>query len=189
MSKPRIAALVCATLFGVIALSSLALAHRFDEIVTIFFHGNPQLIIGDKFGSWSLWAGANFHIRQGDADRIHINGTSLVTSFTGRVMAPSFQTASSRTGKTAIRALGDAEAHDALAGLRAVSYRRIDDPAGRPMFGFIAEDVPAQLTTPNRDALAAMDFVAVTVTVLQAQQREIAELRAEIAALKMTGRQ
>jgi hypothetical protein len=188
MSKTRILTLACTGLFG-LALLSGAAAQRFDQIVTFFFHGAPQVNIADNNGTWALWGGGNFHIRQGNADRVFINGGNMVTSFAGQVVAPGFQTASSRTGKTAIRPLGEAEARDALVGLRAVSYRRTDDPTGQSMLGFIAEDVPALLATPSRDALSAMDFTAVTVTVLQAQQREIAQLRAEIAALKAAVRQ
>ena len=188
MSKTRLLTLTCAGIVGIIVLSGLAAAQNFNQVVQIFFHGAPQLHIADQNGTWSLWAGGNFHLRQGDADRMAIDGGSGITGFAGPVVAPGFQTASSRTGKTAIRPLGETEARDALVGLEAVSYRRTDDPTGHPKLGFIAEDVPALLAAPNRNSLSAMDFAAVTVTMLQAQQRELAQLRAEIAELKQQRR-
>lgn len=182
MSKIRLR-LACMVV-AVAALSGLAVAQNFTQVMQIFFHGAPQLQLADHNGVWALWGGGNFHIRQGGADRLFFNGNANTAHFSGHVSAPAFHQSSSRAGKTDVRPLGEAEARAALAGLEAVSYRRTDDPAAMAMLGFIAEDVPPLLAVPSRDKLSAMDFAAVLVTVVQAQQREIARLRDEIGELR-----
>ena len=53
MSKTRMITLTCAGIFGVVLLSGLAAAQHFNEPVTIFFHGRPQLNLADNNGTWS----------------------------------------------------------------------------------------------------------------------------------------
>jgi hypothetical protein len=50
--------------------------------------------------------------------------------------------------------------------------------------GFIAEDVPELVATPDRKGVSPMDIVAVLTKVVQAQQKEITALREEVNALK-----
>jgi len=182
MTKFR--ALLTCTAVAFVSLSGLAVAQNFNSIVQIFYHGAPQLQLADNNGTWALWGGGNFHIRQGGADRLFFNGGNGVASFSGQVTSTGFNTVSSRVGKAAIVPIEEAAARKALEKLTAVSYVRKDDPTGDTMLGFIAEDVPDLLATPKRDSLSSMDFAAVLVTVMQSQQREIATLRAEIAELK-----
>ena len=56
-------------------------------------------------------------------------------------------------------------------------------PADRHV-GFIAEDVPELVATPDRKSLAPMDIVAVLTKVLQDQQATINDLKATVSALK-----
>lgn len=180
MTKLR--AILACTAVACVSLTGIAFSQ--DAVVRLFYHGAPQLQLADNNGSWSLWGGGNFHIRQGGADRLFFNGGNGVASFSGQVTSTGFNTSSSRLGKTAIVPIDEAAARKALDDLTAVSYVRKDDPTGDTMLGFIAEDVPDLLATPKRDSLSSMDFAAVLVTVMQSQQREIAALRAEIAELK-----
>jgi hypothetical protein len=182
MTKLR--AILACTAVAFVSISGLAVAQNFSSIVTIFYHGAPQLSLADNNGYWTLWGGGNFHIRQGTTDRLFFNGGNGTANFSGGVNATGFNTSSSRLGKTAIAPIDEAAARKALDELTAVSYTRKDDPTGDTMLGFIAEDVPDLLATPKRDSLSSMDFAAVLVTVMQSQQREIAALRAEIAELK-----
>jgi hypothetical protein len=100
-------------------------------------------------------------------------------------------------------------AHAALEQLAPVTFAYRADPRERHV-GFVAEDVPALVATPDRKGLSPMDIVAVLTRVVQAQQRAVqdhrnvvqeqqrvmqeyqaalAELRAELAALRpATGR-
>ncbi len=50
--------------------------------------------------------------------------------------------------------------------------------------GFIAEDVPGLVSTSDRKGLSAMDIVAVLTKVMQAQQKQIEELEAQLETLK-----
>ncbi len=105
--------------------------------------------------------------------------------------------ASSREVKQDIQPLTEDEARAALARLDPVKFAYKADPAERHV-GFIAEDVPDLVATPDRKALSPMDIVAVLTRVVQEQQRmvdeqqrlvqeqqqAIAELTAEVAVLR-----
>jgi hypothetical protein len=70
--------------------------------------------------------------------------------------------------------------------------------SGDPRVGFIAEDVPELVATPDRKALSALEIVAVLTrvvkeqqraaqeqqTVVREQQKAIAELTARLSALE-----
>jgi len=89
---------------------------------------------------------------------------------------------SSRTVKKDIRPLPADAAMQTLAALEPVTFKyKIGDEAH---VGFIAEDVPDLVATKDRKSLSAMDIVAVLAKVVQQQQRELAEQRQELDALK-----
>ena len=54
--------------------------------------------------------------------------------------------------------------------------------------GFIAEDVPDLVATPEREGLSSMDIVAVLTKVVQNQQKAIEELQKEVDELKTSNR-
>ena len=54
---------------------------------------------------------------------------------------------------------------------------------GEDYVGFIAEDVPALVANRDRDALSAMDIVAVLTRVVQEQQNKIRELEQKLEAM------
>jgi hypothetical protein len=84
---------------------------------------------------------------------------------------------SSRALKRDISSLTRDEARDALDGLQPVKYTYKADPTLDQHAGFIAEDVPALLATPDRKGLSAMDIVAILTRVVQDQQKEIDDLK------------
>jgi hypothetical protein len=81
---------------------------------------------------------------------------------------------SSRELKRDIERLSTEEALEALAGLDPVKFAYKAEPADRHV-GFIAEDVPELVSSPDRKALGAMDVVAVLTKVVQEQQAQIEE--------------
>jgi hypothetical protein len=81
---------------------------------------------------------------------------------------------SSRELKEGIRDLGCQEACQALEELQPWKFRYKVDPADEHV-GFIAEEVPELVATPDRKGLAPMDVVAVVVKVVQEQQRLVQE--------------
>jgi hypothetical protein len=91
--------------------------------------------------------------------------------------------ASSRALKEAIRPLTLTDAERALAALQPVRYVYKADPTDAHV-GFIAEDVPELVATPDRKSLAPMDIVAVLTKVLQDQQATINDLKATVSELK-----
>lgn len=82
---------------------------------------------------------------------------------------------SSRYLKEDIEVLDAYTAATALAELEPVSFRYRDDGGDRYL-GFIAEDVPDIVATPDRRSLSPMDIVALLTKVVQEQQRRIADL-------------
>lgn len=82
---------------------------------------------------------------------------------------------SSRENKDNIELLSADQASEALMALDPVTFTYRAEP-GEDYVGFIAEDVPDLLANHDRNALSAMDIVAVLTRVVQEQQQKIREL-------------
>ncbi|HEY0372677.1 MAG TPA: tail fiber domain-containing protein, partial [Thermoanaerobaculia bacterium] len=91
--------------------------------------------------------------------------------------------ASSRKAKEHIIDLDADAAKKALTDLQPVTYNYKLAP-GDPKVGFIAEDVPELVATPDRDGLSALDIVAVVTKVVQEQQKTIEQLNDRIEQLE-----
>ena len=91
--------------------------------------------------------------------------------------------ASSRDLKENIVTLSSKEARSALLAMKPVTFDYRADPTEKRV-GFIAEDVPELVADNDRKSLAPMDIVGVLARVVQEHERTIAQLRAEIEALK-----
>jgi hypothetical protein len=101
--------------------------------------------------------------------------------------ANAWNTFSSREFKTAIRALDPGEYRQVLDEVRkteVVRYRYRDDENCTDHIGVIAEDAPADITTPDRKAVELADYSAFLLAAIKAQQEEIDALRAEITDLR-----
>lgn len=92
--------------------------------------------------------------------------------------------ASSIALKENVAALSGQEAMAALQGLSAVKFAYKADERKEQHVGFIAEEVPDLVAKSDRKAVSAMDIVAVLTKVVQAQQKTMAGLAAEVSALK-----
>jgi hypothetical protein len=104
---------------------------------------------------------------------------------------------SSREYKQDIEELSTEAAEDAVAKLNPVTYEYKASP-GEHHVGFIAEDVPDLVATPDRKGMSALDVVAVLTKVVQdqkatlaqqqrlmeQQQQAIAQLAAKVARLE-----
>jgi hypothetical protein len=98
--------------------------------------------------------------------------------------------ASSRAYKQDIRELSTQAAEDALEKLSPVTYAYTAAPEEHHV-GFIAEDAPDLVATADHKGMSAMDVVAVLTkvvqdqkTLLEEQQKAIAELTAKVAELE-----
>lgn len=87
---------------------------------------------------------------------------------------------SSRELKKDISSLSTQEAIEAFQKLEPVKYRYKADEKDTHV-GFIAEDVPDVVASPDRKSLSPMDLVAVLTKVVQEQQRTIAALSEKVA--------
>jgi hypothetical protein len=154
-----------------------------------FATANVQRMIIDNEGYLGLGDGA-FN----PAHPIHVQATGARLT-TGGIWTDG----SSRGIKQDIEPLAEDDARAALAALTPVRYASRLDPTERHV-GFIAEDVPDLVASPDRQSLSPMDIVAVLTRVVQEQQLQmqdqqrlvreqqaaLAELRAELAALRQS---
>jgi hypothetical protein len=95
--------------------------------------------------------------------------------------------ASSREYKENIKELSSNDALLAFNKLTPVTYNYKVDSQDKHV-GFIAEDVPDLVSTPDKKALSPMDIVAVLTKVVQEQQKTIAELNEKVSRLEQQGR-
>ncbi len=126
-------------------------------------------------GRARLWSGTD-RMSIHHKDGVRIEGNLQVT---GAVTQ-----ASSGALKDHVAQLSTHQAMAALQGLRAVTYTYKADDTKEQHVGFIAEDVPDLVANADHTAMSAMDVVAVLTTVVQEQQRTIAELAVEVNTLK-----
>jgi len=138
---------------------------------------------------------------------LHVDGTGKVGIGTGvpteslevvgNILASgSITQGSSRALKEGIQPLTSDDAVDAVMQLAPMTYRYKADRRMDNHVGFIAEDVPELLATPDRRGIAPMDVVALLTRVVQHQQdllnekdcqiRDLADRLAEIEA-KLSG--
>lgn len=89
---------------------------------------------------------------------------------------------SSRFGKENIEALSAEDATLALMALDPVIFNYREEQ-GEEYVGFIAEDVPELVANRDRNALSAMDIVAVLTRVVQDQQKKITALEQKLDSL------
>jgi hypothetical protein len=90
---------------------------------------------------------------------------------------------STREAKQDVAGLSAAEALETLTGLDPVKYAYKVEPEVKHV-GFIAEDVPGLVATPDRKGLSALDIVAVLTKVVQEQQKTIEGLTARLEELE-----
>jgi hypothetical protein len=149
-------------------------------------------------------------------NQVPVGGHEIHTSSGAYLAAGTWTNASSRHYKENIRDLSGDAAMEALAALRPVTFNYKTDSDWQHV-GFIAEDVPGLVASPDRKGLSPMDIVAVLTKVVQektelldAQQkalreqkqvleahrseaaemkRELSRLAAEVSRLKSGGEQ
>jgi hypothetical protein len=128
--------------------------------------------------------------------RLHINyagefginqapvaGHEIHTSSGAYLASGTWTNASSRELKDNIRDLSADAAAETLASMRPVTFNYKTDTQWQHV-GFIAEDVPELVASPDRKGLSAMDIVAVLTKVLQEKSRAMDAQQAEIESLR-----
>ena len=90
---------------------------------------------------------------------------------------------SSRTWKKEIASLSADEAVRLLASLEPLAFRFKDDDSGRRHLGFVAEDMPRDIATPEMEGFNPTAVIAVLTRVVKEQQHALEGLRSEVRAL------
>jgi hypothetical protein len=125
--------------------------------------------------------------------RLHINyagefginqppvpGHEIHTSSGAYLASGTWTNASSRELKDNIRDLPAEAADQALALLKPVTFNYKTDMQWQHV-GFVAEDVPDLVASPDRKGLSPMDIVAVLTKVVQEQKQELADQTLQLA--------
>lgn len=142
-------------------------------------HEQNPFIIRPSAPYYSLVVESNGRIGLGVSSPLY----QIHHSSGARLDAGNWINASSRAIKQDIRALDGAAAMDALRQLQPVTFEYKASPADLQV-GFIAEDVPELVATPDRKGLSSMDISAVLTKVIQEQQKTIEDLQARLACLE-----
>lgn len=135
-----------------------------------FMTANVQRLIIDNEGFLGIGVANPVH-------PIHLASGAHVTA------GGAWVSVSTREAKQDVAGLSAVEALETLTGLDPVKYAYKADPNDRHV-GFIAEEVPDLVATPDRQGLSALDIVAVLTKVVQEQQKTIAGLTARLEELE-----
>jgi hypothetical protein len=113
------------------------------------------------------------------------NPTNPIQHSSGAILTAAgvWQSVSSREAKQDINPLSTEEAMAAFEQLQPVTYEYKNMPEDRTV-GFIAEDVPDLVATPERKTLSEMDIVAVLTKVVQEQQKTIEQLNERLSQVE-----
>lgn len=77
------------------------------------------------------------------------------------------------------------EAIEILADLNPIKFSYRADERNKPHVGFIAEEVPDVIASPDKKMISEIDIVAVLTKVVQEQQRTIVDLSKKIELLRV----
>lgn len=109
-------------------------------------------------------------------EKLHVGGNIFATG--------SITSGSSREFKRNVVPLTEDEAVEAFGQLDPVTFNYKADKNGDLQVGFIAEDVPELVATPDRKGVGPMDLIAVLTKVVQQQQHRIKTLEENLNALQ-----
>ncbi|PSB34420.1 tail fiber domain-containing protein [Stenomitos frigidus] len=119
-------------------------------------------------------ANKNKYIICGDSDTIGSSADKTPDSEFKLEMA------CSRTLKENILSLSSDEAIQTLIGLRSVKYDYKGERAFRQILGFIAEEMPDNLASQDRQSLSPFEVIPVLTKVIQLQQESIKQLQEKV---------
>ncbi|WP_437295412.1 tail fiber domain-containing protein [Sorangium sp. So ce426] len=114
-----------------------------------------------------------------------IGGSGATVTLLGDVRTNAGVTVTSSAAvKERIQTLPAEEALSVFRHLTPVTYAYKDDPEKRLLVGFIAEDVPELVGTPDRKAIAPFSILAVLTRVVQAHDQALQALERRLDAMK-----
>ena len=113
----------------------------------------------------------------------HVDGIQLLMGDGGKYSDGQWMVASSRAYKENIEEIDAQTALKAFHQLKPVSFNYKTNK-GEAVVGFIAEDVPEIVASKGRDALSAMEMVALLTKVVQVQEEDLKSKDAEMVEMK-----
>jgi hypothetical protein len=132
---------------------------------------------------WDIAVGGATNVM--NFDDINFGRTILSLSTNGdATLSGSLLQHSSRALKDQIHDLACEEAVDALQLLNPVKFTLKSDKEARRRLGFISEEVPDLVASPDRTTVSPMDIIAVLTKVAQAQQQTITALTYKVNDLQ-----
>lgn len=132
---------------------------------------------------WDIAIGGSSNVMNFFAGATSLNVMSLSENGNVRIDGALTQ-GSSRELKENITELSTKEALETLADLSPVKFKYKADIEKVQHIGFIAEDVPELVATPDRKGLSSMDIVGLLTKVVQEQQQTILALAEKVKALE-----
>jgi hypothetical protein len=138
--------------------------------------------------SYCSWAGGCgywyyvdrwFYSNNGDRMRFHASGGVYVDGY--------FYYTSSRERKENITYLCGQSVQEALHSLEPVEFSFKGD-SGRTTMGFIAEDTPEIFAAQDKKSISPFEIVTALVSEVKSQEKDIAKLKKQVAAIKRAGK-
>ncbi|WP_437277278.1 tail fiber domain-containing protein [Sorangium sp. So ce375] len=130
-------------------------------------------------------AGSTVDIGKLSGTTVNIGLAGATVNLRGNVTTNSGVTVTSAAAlKDHIQALPAEEALSVFRNLTPVTYAYKDDPEQRLQVGFIAEDVPDLVGTPDRKAIAPFSILAVLTRAVQAHDQALQALERRLDAMK-----
>ena len=127
-----------------------------------------EIGVSNDYYGWGGWNG-------GDRIYMHASGGVFIGGY--------WYYGSSRDYKEDISNLNYKTAKQLLDGLNPVEFK-FKGESTKTTLGFIAEDVPQELSAPDQKAVSPMEIVAVLTSIVKEQQKSINKLQKQIASIQ-----
>jgi Chaperone of endosialidase len=121
--------------------------------------------------------GSALDIESAGAD-LYLNNNNLAVRIRNLIQG------SSREWKEDVAALSSEDATQLLDHLNPTTFRFKEDASRQRHLGFVAEEVPDSVATPDKKGFSPVAIIAVLTKVVKEQQEQIAAFREEMALLK-----
>jgi hypothetical protein len=138
-----------------------------------------------SFGQFGTVSDHPVRILVNSASKMQLNADNSLSMTSGASCTAGgvWTNASSKELKENIQSLTTDEALNTLNGLNPVKYNYKVDKTDKHV-GFIAEDAPELVATPDKKGMSPMDVVGVLTKVVQEQQKIISQLNERVAELE-----
>jgi hypothetical protein len=131
-----------------------------------------------------LYVSNKLYAKEVSVETITSNNQNVNVLSVGEIISGTFNQISSSALKNEPIELSSQEVREILKGLNPVKFSYIKDKTRSLNAGFIAEDTPDLLTSPDKQTVKVMDVIAVLTKAVKDQQGELEILRERLRALE-----